>query len=141
MTGSLFEVWDICGQWRRGALVHVTFGACFVSAGVSPAFCQPPPDVHKHDSFIATAYSGRAFDTFAPDEMGCYPPNTDTTPKNRALFGVDFDYRLAGSLTEGWQFWLAGETLHGVRSADISCGSSSAPPRTTSGKVFRGRHV
>jgi hypothetical protein len=73
------------------------------------------------ESFTAIAYYGRAFDTFAPDALGDYPPGTATTTKNRALFGVDFDYRLVGQDSGAWRLWLGGETLHGVRSADISC--------------------
>lgn len=95
---------------------------------VAPAFAQQPEPV-RDDSLHATAYIGWAFDTFAPDSIGDYPPGTVTTTKSRTLFGVDFDYRLAGSESGKSQFWLAGETLHGVRSADISCdGEDKASP-------------
>jgi hypothetical protein len=85
------------------------------------SFAQQPPDPPSDESLHATAYLGWAFDTFAPDSIGDYPPGTVTTTKNRTLFGVDFDYRLVGRETGGSQFWLAGETLHGVRSVDINC--------------------
>jgi hypothetical protein len=93
------------------------------------SFAQPPSVPGSDDSLVATAYIGWAFDTFAPDSIGDYPPGTVTTTKNRTLFGVDFNYRLAGHESGKGQFWLSGETLHGVRSVDINCeGEDKASP-------------
>jgi opacity protein-like surface antigen len=80
------------------------------------------------DSFEASAYLGWAFDQFAPDSIGGYPANTVTEKHNRYLFGVNFDYRMLGSDTSKMQFWLAGETLHGVRSADVNCDAETNKP-------------
>ena len=44
------------------------------------------------------------------------------------LFGVNFDYRAIGSDTSQLQFWLAGETMHGVRSADVDCTAEENKP-------------
>jgi hypothetical protein len=115
------DVWDICGRCRI-AIARTAITASLVAGVSAPLSAQPPdPPREPDDSFIATAYYGRSFDTFAPDSLAGYPPGTTTTTKNRALFGVDFDYRLRGNKSEGWQLWVAGETLHGVRSADIPC--------------------
>jgi len=107
-----------------------TLMCALVLAGLAaPSFAQPPSAQADDTALRATAYLGWAFDTFAPDSIGDYPPGTVTTTKNRTLFGVDFDYRLVGSESGHGQFWLAGETLHGVRSVDISCeGEDKASP-------------
>jgi len=80
------------------------------------------------DSLEASAYFGWAFDQFAPDSLGGYPPNTLTERHNRVLFGVNFDYRAIGSDSGGMQLWLAGETMHGVRSADVDCTAEENKP-------------
>ena len=80
------------------------------------------------DSLEASAYFGWAFDQFAPDSIGGYPPNTLTERHNRVLFGVNFDYRAIGSDSSHLQFWLAGETMHGVRSADVDCTAEENKP-------------
>ncbi len=89
---------------------------------------KPLEEAFAGDSFEATAYFGWAFDQFAPDDIGGYPPNTTTAKHNRALFGVDFDYRVIGNDSSHVQLWLAGETLHGVRNADIDCSAEKNKP-------------
>lgn len=109
--------------------VKTALGVLLLTGLPVASFAQQSAAPVRDDSLHATAYLGWAFDTFAPDSIGDYPPGTVTTTKNRTLFGVDFDYRLAGSESGNSQFWLAGETLHGVRSADISCaGEDKASP-------------
>ena len=80
------------------------------------------------DSLEATAYFGWAFDQFAPDSLGGYPPNTLTERHNRVLFGVNFDYRMTGNDSSPLQLWLSGETMHGVRSADVDCTAEENKP-------------
>jgi len=82
----------------------------------------------KGDALEASAYFGWAYDQFAPDSIGGYPPGTATEKHNRVLFGVDFDYRMLGSDTSKARLWLAGETLHGVRSADVDCSAETNKP-------------
>jgi len=91
--------------------------------------CAKPETVaFGGDSFEAGAYFGWAFDQFAPDSLGGYPPNTLTERHNRVLFGVNFDYRVLGSDTSRMQFSFAGETMHGVRSADVDCTAEENKP-------------
>ncbi len=82
-------------------------------AGRTPAgVCvQPLEAAFEGESFEASAYFGWAFDQFAPDSIGGYPPGTATSKHNRALFGVDFDYRVFGNDSGNVQLWLQGETL------------------------------
>ena len=89
---------------------------------------EPLEKAFAGDSFEANAYFGWAFDQFAPDNVGGYPPGTVTAKHNRALFGVDFDYRVLGNDSGHVQLWLAGETLHGVRNADIDCSAEVNKP-------------
>jgi len=69
------------------------------ATGAAPrGTCAPPADeTFAGTSFEATAYVGWAFDQFAPDSMGGYPPGTTTAKHNRYLLGVDFDYRMFGN--------------------------------------------
>jgi hypothetical protein len=89
---------------------------------------KPDTEVFAGDSLEAGAYFGWAFDQFAPDSLGGYPPNTLTERHNRVLFGVNFDYRMTGSDSGRLQLWLSGETMHGVRSADIDCTAEENKP-------------
>jgi hypothetical protein len=99
-------------------------------AGARPTgTCTAPADeAFDGSSFEATAYYGRAYDQFAPDSMGGYPPGTTTAKHNRQLFGVDFDYRMLGTDRSKMQLWFAGQTVHGVRSADIDCSAETNKP-------------
>jgi hypothetical protein len=99
-------------------------------AGRTPAgVCvQPLEAAFEGESFEASAYFGWAFDQFAPDSVGGYPPGTATSKHNRMLFGVDFDYRAFGNDSGNVQLWLQGETLHGVRAADIDCSAETNKP-------------
>jgi hypothetical protein len=110
-------------------------------AGQKPAGkCEgAAAQVAEGDSLRATAYVGWAYDQFAPDSIGGYPPNTTTARHNRALFGVDFDYRMFGTDATAMQFWVTGETMHGVRSADVDCSAETNKPaicNPTSGQAY-----
>ena len=89
---------------------------------------KPEKEAFAGDSLEASAYFGWAFDQFAPDSIGGYPPNTLTERHNRVLFGVNFDYRMTGSDHSKTQLWLTGETMHGVRSADVDCTAEENKP-------------
>lgn len=80
------------------------------------------------DPFQASAYVGYAYDNFAPAEVGGYTTVTlDRPSPHRYVAGVDFEFRMFGSPDNERQFWLVGETLHGVRSADVDCSGESKP--------------
>jgi hypothetical protein len=83
----------------------------------------------------ATFYVGEAIDTFSADELHRYlNPEAGSQAKSRFIAGVDFEYRVGGLLHKfmpvenGPQVWLFGETVHGVRSADVNCGTPDKPP-------------
>lgn len=87
--------------------------------------------------FDASAYLGSAFDNFAASEVKDYinPKGTSDT-QERFIFGFDYEYRLFGDKSskaslENSQIWLFGETLHGVRSADVDCTGDNKPPVCT----------
>jgi|SRR3954470_1617506 hypothetical protein len=103
-----------------------------------PNASAPPPDptptpcddtsntVECRRRVDITAYTGMAIDTFAADEVKKYlNPGASGDIQYRGIFGFDFEARLMGSDTKATEFkrnlWLYGETLHGVRSADIDC--------------------
>jgi len=74
-----------------------------------------------------SAYTGMAIDTFAADEVKKYlNPGASGDIQYRGIFGFDFAARVHGkpdldNKTFERSLWLYGETLHGVRSADIDC--------------------
>ena len=84
------------------------------------------------DNIEVSAYVGIAVDTFAAAEERMYlNPETADTIEERAIGGFDFAYRLYDSHstrrkteTPGHQLWIYGETVHGVRSADVDCGAT-----------------
>jgi len=74
------------------------------------------------ETFDASLYLGKAVDNFAPSSVGGYadPEAGGKTPL-RIVGGADFEFRLTGSPERRRQLWIFGETMHGVRSADINC--------------------
>lgn len=93
----------------------------------------------------ASAYLGTAYDNFAASEIKSYLNQDDSnTTQTRFIFGFDFEYLLVGSpwhrdlpasqanapggsgesIPSKTRLYVFGETLHGVRSADVDC---SAP--------------
>jgi hypothetical protein len=81
------------------------------------------------EPFEASAYVGYAIDNFAPGSVGSYPPSqAGGVTKRRDVEGVDFDFRAVGSSSSERQLWIFGETLHGLRNADLNCKGDDAPP-------------
>jgi hypothetical protein len=94
----------------------------------------PDPGIDERGAFDASFYVGLSIDTFAGDETLKYlNPQDAGQTHERAVGGFDFAYRLLGDenmgrpidLSRRWQFlnnfWVIGETIHGVRSADVNC--------------------
>ncbi|HXH49965.1 MAG TPA: hypothetical protein VNM47_11535 [Terriglobia bacterium] len=119
-------------------------------AGISQA-------IDCRNNFNASAYVGLAIDTFAASEVNQYlNPNDSNKIKLRGVGGVDFAYRLYSGPCSGAdrrggytgilrcgetsfskpQLWVYGETVHGVRSADVQCDpqKNANPPSVC--KVF-----
>lgn len=87
--------------------------------------------VDERGTFSASFYVGLAIDTFAGDDTLHYlNPNDSGQIHERAVGGFDFAYRLLGNQHRGVpdratarfnNLWIYGETIHGVRSADVDC--------------------
>lgn len=110
-----------------------------VGAGDGTAQCDAPPPASSslHDAREAlevTAYLGRAYDNFAPGQVGAYRAGEASDATWRFIAGVDFDFRVFGEPDDDVQLWLAGETLHGVRSADVDCSVEPKPALCTTNR-------
>ena len=127
---------------REGFNVRVRRNGEVVAKAVVPAGGGPPQGACGTTSpsggtpFFATAFFGTAVDTFAPDKVGDYK-NPEAGAQNlQEIFGIDFNYRLFGNDDSRVQFWIDGETMHGVRTADINCKperQEDIPPVCTKG--------
>jgi hypothetical protein len=80
------------------------------------------------DALTTTAYLGYAFDNFAPAEVGHYALDSPQNERKRYIYGADFGARLWQSADGNRQFWISGEYLNGVRSADVDCRAEPKPP-------------
>ncbi len=90
----------------------------------------------------AGAFLGLAIDTFAAGEYGNYVYSTGNAQsagdvRESSVAGFDFGYRLrgwrVGPANDNYkrQLWVYGETIHGVRSADINCSTNKNLPTCT----------
>jgi hypothetical protein len=81
--------------------------------------CALPLYAQDDDEPIAvTGYFGTAVDSFAAQDLKDYlnPEDSgETSAFERSIFGIDFEAQLTKKI------YIFGETLHGVRSADINC--------------------
>ena len=95
-----------------------------VAAGTEPPQCQATGGSGDdgREPFHPSGYIGTAFDTFAPAAVGGYAKSQGSgTQHKRYVGGVDFDFRFLGESTSDRQLWIFGETVYGVRSADVNC--------------------
>jgi hypothetical protein len=84
--------------------------------------------LEEREPFWATAYLGMAVDNFAPAEVGNYKNPTAGGSAAREVVGVDFEFRAWGKASGKRQLWIIGQTLHGMRSADVDCTGETRPP-------------
>jgi len=92
---------------------------------------EKPQSVDERGTFASSFYLGAAIDTFAGDETLKFINFQDSSDLHaRAVGGVDFAYRLLGDENRDFpegrvarlnDLWVYGETVHGVRSADVPC--------------------
>lgn len=105
----------------------VVVSACLLWGSAGAALYAQGNADDDRENFEASAFLGTAVDTFAATDLrGLLNQEDSTDPKVRGVFGFDFGYRLAGMDKDGneskWgQLWVYGETVHGVRSADVDC--------------------
>jgi hypothetical protein len=128
--------------FRKGKLLLLVcfavlaFGAAAIaqSGDNQPTGTKTSSDsVDERGVFDASFYVGLSIDTFAGDETLHYlNPQDAGQTHERAVGGFDFAYRLIGNEklsppkdNQRWQrltnIWVIGETVHGVRSADVNC--------------------
>jgi hypothetical protein len=90
-------------------------------AGIPRGQCETPL-VEDESPFNASVFLGMVIDNFAPDKVGGYiNPEAGSQQKAQWITGFDFDYRVHGRADDGVRVWLQGQTMHGVRTADIDC--------------------
>lgn len=82
----------------------------------------------ERDTFDTSGYVGTAVDNFAPAGVGGYEDSEVGGPLVRVVGGFDFEFRLLGNSESSRQLWVFGETLHGVRRADINCADPNDKP-------------
>jgi hypothetical protein len=115
---------------KDGMPLRVTLGTA--DKGKAEDKCEAPAvRPADDDPFQASFFLGEVVDNFAPDKVGNYQnANEDDVLKRKYsfIFGFDFDYRLAGHSDSKVQFWVKGETMHGVRSADVDCSNKDDRP-------------
>lgn len=108
---------------KDGKPLRLQLGTDAKSGAVDP--CKREAELGDESPFDAGAFFGTVVDNFAPDNVGAYiNPEAGSTQKTQWIFGFNFDYRLLGRSDSPVQVWLEGETMHGVRTADVDC----APP-------------
>ena len=80
----------------------------------------------QRNAFQGSLYIGEVIDTFAGDQTLNYlNPDAANVSKWRAMAGADFAYRLIGTQGGARQWWIYGETVHGVRSRDVDCSAAN----------------
>jgi hypothetical protein len=101
----------------------VLFMLAILGALASPAAAQSDSGADARPGVDATMYFGESIDTFSAAELRQYlNPQDSSTRRRRFVAGFNFSYRLIGRADDrGGQLWLYGETVHGVRSADVNC--------------------
>lgn len=90
--------------------------------------CVAPAEVDEEAVFKASVFLGKVIDNFAPDKVANYVnPEAGSAQKAEWITGFDFDYRVYGGSSDNVRVWFRGETMHGVRTADIDCKPKNDP--------------
>jgi hypothetical protein len=136
--GARTFIFTLGGPLSAGDEVRVRIGSDSSDTTVpdGPALSQAESGCHlpkkksqmDDESFDASGYLGGAVDSFAPNSVGGYQ-NLESieTQKTRFIAGINFSYRLLGAPDARVRLWLDGETVHGVRTADIDCSVTPTP--------------
>ena len=96
----------------------------------APEACKAEAEPDDESPFEASAFLGEVIDNFAPDAVANYKYSDPDALKSKGsfIFGFNFDYRLHGRSDSRVQWWVEGETMHGVRTADVDCAPSEQRP-------------
>jgi hypothetical protein len=92
--------------------------------------CEAAVEPDDESPFEASAFLGQVIDNFAPDMVANYTYSDPDALKAKSsfIFGFDFSYRIHGRSDDRVQWWVDGETMHGVRTADVDCSPSDQRP-------------
>jgi hypothetical protein len=83
----------------------------------------PAHAADDREDFEASFYFGLGVDSFAARDLTNYlNPEASGQKQERGVGGFDFAYRFWGAKASRRQVWVYGETVHGVRSADVDLG-------------------
>ncbi len=90
-----------------------------------PSICCAAETYDARNDFEVSFYFGLAIDTFAASEKRLYlNPDSASGKQERAVGGIDFEYRLYGKPANPFQLWVYGDSMHGMRSAEIDCSAN-----------------
>ncbi len=109
---------------NTGAVSELTGRVADKPGAKLPDKCEAEVEPDDEPPFLASFFLGEVVDNFAPDKVGNYKakdPDEALKAKGAFIFGFDFDYRLHGRSDSRVQWWIEGETMHGVRTADVDC--------------------
>jgi hypothetical protein len=115
---------------NTGAVTGLTAKVADKGGRAAPTECQPEAEPDDESPFEASAFLGQVIDNFAPDKVANYTFSDPDALKAKSsfIFGFDFSYRLRGRSDDRVQWWVDGETMHGVRTADVDCSPSDQRP-------------
>jgi hypothetical protein len=102
------------------ALASLCAASPAAAASITAAAKDSLPSKESRPSFTTSFYFGLGIDSFAASDLNKYlNPDESSDKKERGVGGFDFAYRLKGVEGHARQLWIYGETVHGVRSADL----------------------
>jgi hypothetical protein len=115
---------------NTGAVAELTAKVADKPGAKAPEACEAEAEPDDESPFEASAFLGEVIDNFAPDAVGNYKYSDPDALKSKGsfIFGFNFDYRLHGRSDSRVQWWVEGETMHGVRTADVDCAPSEQKP-------------
>lgn len=104
---------------RRGWSCLTALALLAGALTIAPAYARGASTEDRR-AFDARFYFGLGIDSFAASDLNRYlNPEATNRKLERGVGGFDFEYRLAGQSGRAGQLWVYGETVHGVRSADL----------------------
>ncbi|MCZ6759351.1 MAG: hypothetical protein O7D29_03110 [Gemmatimonadetes bacterium] len=106
---------------RVGRIAAFALGCTSILNGQSP--------IDTTDNLGVSFFTGISIDAFAAGDLRDYlNPEESGDTRERIVGGFDFEYRLLGDSDDSHRLWVFGETVHGVRSADVDCAANPDVP-------------
>ena len=91
---------------------------------------SPAQQRDERDDLDAGIHVGLGIDSFASSDLKTYlNPEDSGDVRERFVAGLQFSYRLVDlRRRDGFQLWVYGGTVHGVRSTDVDCAENPDLP-------------